>query len=96
MGNFIDNMPIVKITKSIIGIGSGSNAPPTPVTGIPLENSNPIIFRPRPGVNRGETNNSNSNSNNSNNNTSLIDSFDQDTLIYIIGGAVIFIILLKK
>ncbi len=88
-------MPIVKITKSIIGIGSGSNAPPTPVTGIPLENSNPIIFRPRPGVNRGETNNSN-NSNNSNNNTSLIDSFDQDTLIYIIGGAVIFIILLKK
>ena len=31
MGNFIDNMPIVKITKGILGIGSGSNCPPTPV-----------------------------------------------------------------
>ena len=82
-------MPIVKITKGILGIGSESNSPPTPITGIPLENQNPIILLPRPGVTRGNMGQEPARNNTNNNN-------NQDTLIYIIGGTVNLIILLKK
>jgi len=91
MGNFIDNMPIVQITKSILGV----NPPPAPMTGIPLENQNPIIFLPRPGVSRGNMDQEPPR-NNTNTNPNPIKAIDQDTLIYIVGGAVILIILLKK
>ena len=101
MGNFIDNIPIVSITKSIFGIGSGSNPVIIP-NQIPI-NAEPSILLPKPGqgITKGsivpKNNNSNNNTNN-NSNDNIFDSMlnlNQDTLIYIVGGTIIFFILIR-
>ena len=94
MSSFVDNIPIVWVVKKIIGSDSGSN-PSIPTSVLP---ENPIIFRPKEGPMR-EIPQVMGNPLVS---TGIIDqikeslfSIDQNTLIYLGGGSILLIILLR-
>ena len=96
MGNnfssFVDNIPIVWVVKKIIGSDSGSN---TMTTGQPIQ-AEPIIFHPKEGPMRELPQVK------GNPPASVVDqiqdslsSIDQNTLIYLVGGSILLIILLR-
>ena len=91
MGNVASQIPIVSIFNDIFSSGSSNNS--RPVQQIePYPTSNPIVFSPKPdpfAVRPSPTNNTNNQSNDSK-------KINEDILIYIAGGIIITIILLKK
>ena len=90
---FVDNIPIVWVVKKIIGSDSGNSSISV---GQPLPD-NPIIFVPKQGPMR-EIPQVMGNPPVSMTDTNLIDqikSIDQNTLIYLVGGSVLLIILLR-
>ena len=89
MGNvpIISQIPIVSIFNDIFS--SDSNNSSKPIINIePYPTSNPIIFSPKPDPNAPRQAIVA--------NTNQLKNYDQDTLIYVVGGVIIFIILLKK
>ena len=90
MSSFVDNIPIVWVVKKIIGSDSGSN-PSIPTSALP---ENPIIFRPKEGPMR-EIPQVKGNPAASTGVIDQIKSIDQNTLIYLVGGGVLLIILLR-
>ena len=95
MSSFVDNIPIVWVVKKIIGSDSGSN-PSIPTSALP---ENPIIFRPKEGPMREIPQ--------VKGNPPVVESgmieqikeglfsIDQNTLIYLVGGSILLIILLR-
>ena len=88
---FVDNIPIVWVVKKIIGSDSGSNSISI---GQPLPD-NPIIFIPKQGPPPREIPQVIGNPSVSTGIIDQIKSIDQNTLICIVGGSVLFIILLR-
>ena len=94
MSSFVDNIPIVWVVKKIIGSDSGSNSISV---GQPLPD-NPIIFIPKQGPPPREIPQVMGNPPVSITEPGIIDqikSIDQNTLIYLVGGSVFLIILLR-
>ena len=93
MGNtletFFNNIPIVYIGKKIFS--SGSSSPKINNVGSPVLD-NPIILLPKPGPMRGIPNTNPQGSNNNNNSSNP---FNQDVLVYLVGGTIIFILLIR-
>ena len=88
---FVDNIPIVWVVKKIIGSDSGSNV----ISVGQLLPDNPIIFIPKQGPPPRELPQFNGSSST---NTGIIDqikSIDLNTLIYLVGGSILLIILLR-
>ena len=89
MGNVLENIPIVNVVNDIFSSNSSSASPPETIKMKPI-NQEPIIFRPKNGTYEyippppkpGILD--------------QIKNIDQDTLIYIAGGTIILIILLKQ
>ena len=93
---FVDNIPIVWVVKKIIGSDSGNNHSIS--VGQPLPD-NPIIYMPKQGPPPREIPQVNGNPPVG---AGIIDqiqgslsSIDQNTLIYLVGGSVLLIILLR-
>ena len=94
ISNFVDNIPIVWVVKKIIGSDSGSNSISV---GQPLPD-NPIIFLPKQGPPPREIPQVIGNLPVSTVEPGIIDqikSIDQNTLIYLVGGSILLIILLR-
>ena len=94
VSSFVDNIPIVWVVKKIIGSDSGSNSISV---GQPLPD-NPIIFLPKQGPLPREIPQVIGNPPVSTVEPGIIDhikSIDQNTLIYLVGGSVLLIILLR-
>ena len=88
MGNVIENIPIVNVINDIFS--SDSSNQNRPVKQIePYPTSTPIIFRPKPDPSAPRPTYTNTG-------TDQSKKINQDTLVYIVGGVIIFIILLKK
>ena len=91
--SFVDNIPIVWVVKKMIGSDSGNNQSIS--VGQPLP-ENPIIFLPKQGPMRELPQAMGSPA--STTTPGIIDqikSIDQNTLIYLVGGSVLLIILLR-
>ena len=94
VSSFVDNIPIVWVVKKIIGSDSGSNSISV---GQPLPD-NPIILIPKQGPMREIPQVKGSTFSPPPVSTGVIDqikSIDQNTLIYLVGGSILLIILLK-
>ena len=94
VSSFVDNIPIVWVVKKIIGSDSGSNSISI---GQPLPD-NPIIFLPKQGPPPREIPQVIGNPPVNTIESGIIDqikSTDQNTLIYLVGGSILLIILLR-
>ena len=95
MGNtletFFNNIPIVYIGKKIFS--SGSSSPKIHNVGSPVLD-NPIILLPKPGPMRGIPN-TNPQGNNNSNSSSINQENMETVLVYLIGGTIIFILLIR-
>ena len=91
ISTFVDNIPIVWVVKKIIGSDSGSNS----ISVVQPLPDNPIIFLPKQGPPPREIPQVIGNPPVSTGAIEQIKSIDQNTLIYLVGGSILLIILLK-
>ena len=92
VSSFVDNIPIVWVVKKIIGSDSGNNQSIS--VGQPLPD-NPIIFIPKQGPMREMPQAMGNPPVSEPGILEQIKSIDQNTLIYLVGGSVLLIILIR-